>query len=858
MPSEAPGSSSRSLRPKRLKGLLNIRGSGLADTSDRNDDERRGFISNEIQTHHEGDTTPLYERVQGVQTWIYQGLATEHVIPILKCGLAYVLGSLATFVPALSALLGHQDGKHMVATVTVYFHPARTQGSMYRASICALLAFCYSAFLSITSMLVENLFQDTFDLPVLGHALVLIVFCGGGLGFVLKMVIMGVVIAMAVSFLIFPTSARKDLRKNLVKAADTLATMLSLITASFLDGSEEILASEKFLKAERDHRQAYNKLDGLIRDAKLEHFLAGTEKEYRLEKRLVRWVQDITHNMGGLRSAAALQFSLIREPTAADSDTPTGIATPNAGEAMPLQYSWSYTDGSFLEPIEERPEEDLTDGNSTHESVFSPAGVFSIFIQHLGRPMHSLAFTLKEIFNEIPFGPAPDYKVSVDSRLRISLDRALDLYRQRRREALKLLYQQTEAMRLKGPDAEADLEEISASCGHFSFSLLEFGEQLHELLTILDELQLETEERPNGRSWGWIKFWRVEKPSETAFLNRKPSAPVTEATIKQRIGYRLWKSLEIIRRDDIKYAIKVGLGAALYALPAFLPSTRPFYQRWRGEWGLLSYMLGNGPLGRFIMLTYNLSVLYAYSLTQKEADDPDEGGDHPIITEIALHRVVAVLSGCIWGIIITRIVWPISARSRLKEALSSLWLRLALVWKRDPLSVMATSGRSAVYMTARERLLLERSLSRLESLRVAAGSEFELKSAFADIPYANILRARSMVNAFDAMNLELLKNETATEGEMRLLKYTARERQQLSARISHLLIGKSADAQHVLRNANSPLVMASSMKLEYPLSDVLPSVDHARDRLLARIYHFQPGRGILRHGGRRSRFAVCV
>jgi hypothetical protein len=29
------------------------------------------------------------------------------------------------------------------------------------------------------------------------------------------------------------------------------------------------------------------------------------------------------------------------------------------------------------------------------------------------------------------------------------------------------------------------------------------------------------------------------------------------------------------------------------------------------------------------------------------------------------------------------------------------------------------------------------------------------------------------------------------------------------------------------------------MKLEYPLSDVLPSVDHARDRLLARIYRYR-------------------
>jgi hypothetical protein len=33
--------------------------------------------------------------------------------------------------------------------------------------------------------------------------------------------------------------------------------------------------------------------------------------------------------------------------------------------------------------------------------------------------------------------------------------------------------------------------------------------------------------------------------------------------------------------------------------------------------------------------------------------------------------------------------------------------------------------------------------------------------------------------------------------------------------------------------------MASSMKLEYPLSDVLPSIEHARDRLLARIYRYR-------------------
>lgn len=29
------------------------------------------------------------------------------------------------------------------------------------------------------------------------------------------------------------------------------------------------------------------------------------------------------------------------------------------------------------------------------------------------------------------------------------------------------------------------------------------------------------------------------------------------------------------------------------------------------------------------------------------------------------------------------------------------------------------------------------------------------------------------------------------------------------------------------------------MKLEYPMDDVLPSIDHARDRLLARIFHYR-------------------
>ncbi|KAL4917453.1 transcriptional regulator of RNA polII, SAGA, subunit-domain-containing protein [Aspergillus aurantiobrunneus] len=934
---------------QRLKGLVQLRNSNADSNGHADDEERRGLLSGDI-SHAPNGLVPRLKRILW-ELWlsIRQFVSSELGIGVLKCSLAYLLGSLATFVPVLAALLGHQDSKHMVATITVYFHPARSQGT-----------FIYTAFVSITSMCVEMFFQDTLDLLPLGHAIVLIVFCGGGLGFigwtkqrlsdplvnvacslaslstisvltkegavqagdlsfakisqVLKMIIMGVTATMAVSFLIFPISARKKLRSNLTTVTESMATMLALITESFLSGSEEVLQATEFVDATARHKKSYILLDSLVKEAKLEHYVRGTEKEYRLEKNLVRWVQDITHNMGGLRSAASLQFQLLKQTKSAEVPRPPNIETSyrTIDSRRPMS-PWSIPeDRPYLVPIDERSQEEVSEpdvvrptlsrsqtSDSEANLTLLPADIFAIFIDHLGPSM--------EIFKEIPFAPAPHYKVSIDSRLRTSLDRALELYKGSREEALKTIYRHKEIFKIKTVEIEADLEEVAASCGHFSFSLLEFGEQLKELLAILDELQLESEERPGGRSWNWLKFWRKSEPERGKFSDqlliesnplRRVIAPrlvdnppdsqgsaskIRKPSTKSRLGYQIWKSVGVFRRDDMKFAIKVGTGAAIYALPSFIPSTRPIYSHWRGEWGLLSYMLvcsmtigssnttgyarflgtclgavcailswyitaGNafglaflglamatwtfyiiivkrqGPMGRFIMLTYNLSVLYAYSLTQQDGqDDQDEGGNSPVITRIALHRVVAVFSGCIWGIVITRLIWPISARKRLKDGLSLLWLRMSLIWKGGPLSATHSSKKSTEFMSVRDKLEVERFLAHLESLQASARSEFQLKQAFPDAVYTSLLtHTRSMVNAFVAMNLELAKNMTASDGELAILDYTIPERQHLSSRISHLLS-----------------FMASSMKLEYPLNDNLPSVEHARDRLLSRLFHYR-------------------
>jgi len=233
----------------------------------------------------------------------------------------------------------------------------------------------------------------------------------------------------------------------------------------------------------------------------------------------------------------------------------------------------------------------------------------------------------------------------------------------------------------------------------------------------------------------------------------------------------------------------------------------------------------NGPMGRFILLTYNLGALYSYSLSIRDDDndDDDEGGIDPAIWDIVMHRLAAVIVGCIWAIIVTRFIWPISARQKLTNGLCVLWLRMGLVWKRDPLAMLLLGEPRSSYMDIREESLLQSFLSNLDELRKAAASEYELRGPFPDKIIGGILeRTGLMLDAFHAMNVVISKNLQYTSGEAAVLRHTRTERFALSARISHLFS-----------------VLASSVKLEYPLNDVLPSIEHTRDRLLARISEFR-------------------
>ena len=368
---------------------------------------------------------------------------------VIKCSIAYLIGSMATFVPVIAGLLGKQDGKHMVATITVYFHPARSKGSMLEAILCAVLAFVYAVFISFSSMGVSILFGRTLDMLVLGHIIVLIVFCGGGLGFVgwikqrldhplvniscsltslaiitvltkegavqaaefsddkvtqvMIMILMGVFASTAVSFIIWPVSAREELRGDIIQVTDSFGDMLAMITRCFLTGSEEELQQESFRDASDKYKKVITSMTKNLKEAKYEHYVLGTEREYRLEAKLVNCIHRLAQNVGGLRSAATTQFLLMAQPGVSGSVTqestmyaPTpklGYFTPNPGSlkspsedhAVLASLDESPGDASFEDCFSAQP---FQEDGSVH-SITSPSDIFTRFIVQLGPSMVS-------------------------------------------------------------------------------------------------------------------------------------------------------------------------------------------------------------------------------------------------------------------------------------------------------------------------------------------------------------------------------------------------------------------------------------------------------------------------------------
>jgi hypothetical protein len=326
---------------------------------------------------------------------------------------------------------------------------------MIEATVYATLAVIYAIFISCASMAVSVAF-DAMDMQVLGHALVLLIFCGGGLGFVgwlklrradplvnvacslaslaiitvltkegsvqaskfsvekivqvMKMVIMGICATAFVSLAVRPISARRNIRQAMIEATDALGDMLDVITRSFVKGSEMEMQGPVFKATMEEYSAVFGSLEKHLKEARFEHYVWGTEEQYSVEAKLVGCMQRLAQSIGGLRSAASTQFTLLSRSaigSPASSMASQGFLYSPSLHASTM--SSPHATFSSLPAIDEVVEDgtedgrDDTNGHTEDRPAQSHAEVFALFIQHLGPSMVS---------GYLPADPSPALTVS--------------------------------------------------------------------------------------------------------------------------------------------------------------------------------------------------------------------------------------------------------------------------------------------------------------------------------------------------------------------------------------------------------------------------------------------------------------
>jgi hypothetical protein len=180
-----------------------------------------------------------------------------------------------------------------------------------------------------------------------------------------------------------------------------------------------------------------------LREAKFEHYMLGTEEQYRLEASLVTCMQRLQQSIGGLRSAAMTQFSLLREARDVGSSSP--IIASKRGFPSIMEIAGRQDRFAVLSAIEEASDEgsehepyDTENGPDTPTltrmasmastnmpTVRTPSEIFSRFMLHLGPSMKSLAYTLSQILKELPFSDGPEYAITINEHFKSSLTDAM-------------------------------------------------------------------------------------------------------------------------------------------------------------------------------------------------------------------------------------------------------------------------------------------------------------------------------------------------------------------------------------------------------------------------------------------------
>ncbi|KAJ6507413.1 Fusaric acid resistance protein-like-domain-containing protein [Mycena vitilis] len=563
---------------------------------------------------------------------------------IFKCTLAYFIASLFTYSPYLSSFISdlttYGDGErrpspsgHMVATIAVYFNPAKTMGAMVEADLYCLMGLLYSAFVCLASMtmfwwletkpgwewLADFLVivwigvsmsvvawmkvwmaSPSFNTACSMTAIILFVVLvkEGGLQTLLQVsfiVLCGSVTSNLVCYAIWPQSATSALQANMTKTLDSFSTLLGLLTNAFLleEGLQQP-SHERLMKAVANHQSSFTSLKKNLKEAQSE-WVKGSGAGHAYED-AVDSMNRLAQHLNGLRGGTRLQYDLTKAGVVGQSKRDNG---KNKAERVSVVVEDYDEDTAMLK---------------------AAAEMFGDLVDDVGPPLKALSTTCTSSLSRMRQSFVKSQRRSMRHvfeqheflELVDGIERALVRFESTSNHAVLRLYRRSAASEV--PDDE-NTEALTADNEHvflvyfFIFTMQEFAGELVSLIDAMGRIYSLEQARANrARWWTRISRWSTQyvtpahRRTHPSFPKVRPHAPNTiqtpawdRLTWIGKIKQQLWTIGKRLTESDMKYAVKAGMATALLAAPAFFDATRPIFVELWGDWALISFFIVISP-----------------------------------------------------------------------------------------------------------------------------------------------------------------------------------------------------------------------------------------------------------------------
>ncbi|KAL4253307.1 Intracellular Vesicle Transport-Associated [Abortiporus biennis] len=253
-------------------------------------------------------TSPQQKDSGGFFTRLFPKLSIPALTPlqrnVLKCAIAYFIGSLFTFSPYLSGfisdLTNYNDEEgggstpspsgHMVATIAVYFNPAKTYGAMLEADKFCFMGLLFASKdnnwvadlvvilligigMSCVAWMKLWMAKPSFNTACSMTAILLfvVVVKEGGLETLLQVtliVFIGSTISNVLCYTLWPQRATTNLQVSMVKTLDSFSTLLTLMTKTFLLEEKQRGQGKKVEEAVKSHQESFTALKKNLGEAK--------------------------------------------------------------------------------------------------------------------------------------------------------------------------------------------------------------------------------------------------------------------------------------------------------------------------------------------------------------------------------------------------------------------------------------------------------------------------------------------------------------------------------------------------------------------------------------------------------------